>query len=234
MDNSDNENTVSCTGRFYCGKWRTCDRCARARAARIADRAEYLEHRHGRLALAVATPQENTASALRALRDKLLRAKLAPAGIWTIETGELYAHLHLNLLIPAASIIHARHMVDHVELVHQTTRAAAAYICKRKGMPTETQYRGRLQGEWGNVTKHLMSTKDLAAAAAQAAAINMALYPECRPESAWIYYSSLSKQTTRTPTPPPERTRDEYAAIMRKNLKGIYAILDNGTKGSGR
>jgi hypothetical protein len=232
VDNSTNQPTKPCTGKHYCGHWRTCDRCARIRAARFADRAEYLEHRLGRLALAVAKPAANTATAIKHLRDKLVRAKLAPAGLWTIETGELYAGLHLNLLIPSEHLIRAETKVDYIETVRTSSRAAAAYICKRAGMPSSEQYNGRLQGEWGTVMQHLMNGTSLQAAPSQAAALQMALSAKRSIADFYKTDAELEALVIQSHAASKEKTRDEYAAIMRRNLAAVYLALNNRPQGN--
>lgn len=219
-----------CIGKTYCGKWRICERCARIRAARFADRAKYLEARHGRLMFLRASPAANSELEMKKLRDRIMREKLAPAGLWSIETGELFAGLHLNLLAPEAAIRRGSVGFDYAEPVRSSVRAAAAYMVKRSGMPAPEQYSGRLIGEWGTVSQMIMATKDKQAVCVQAAAVELALYPNLRPESAWVYFSPQSKQTTRNPTPPPERTREEYAEIARRNLSNIYATIARSSR----
>lgn len=227
MDNSNQTTRSDCRGSHFCGFWRNCERCARIRAARFADRAEYLEHRHGKLALAVAKPLENTAAAIKALREKLLRAKLAPAGLWTIETGELFAGLHLNLVVPESAAFEFANRGAHIEAVRTTSRAAAAYICKRSGMPAPAQYDGRLIGEWGNVVQHIMSSEDLQAAPCQAAAMQLALGGH---RSITDYYKTdaqIAEEAQQRHEATREKTRDEYAAIARRNLAAVYLACSN-------
>jgi hypothetical protein len=215
----------NCKGAYYCGNWRSCDRCAAMRAARVADRAEYLEQRQGKLALAVARPSSNTRSEIKHLRDKLIRAKLAPAGIWTIETGELYVGLHLNILLPAREMYKFEKHAEYTEIIRTSARAAAAYICKRTGMPTHEQYSGRLQGEWGSLVQHLMSSNNIEAAPSQAAALNMILNGH---RSIADYYKTDAEMALKAKAiwkENREKTRDEYAAIMRRNLPALYAAM---------
>jgi len=232
VDNSDGKKRQSCTGAHFCGHWRICDRCARIRAARFADRAEYLEQRHGRLALAVAKPEGNTARAIRQLRDRLVRAKLAPAGMWTIETGELFAGLHLNLLLPSSHLSRAEASVEHIDIIRTSSRAAAAYICKRSGMPTPSQYDGRLQGEWGSIMHHLMKGTSLQAAPSQAAALAMALGSKRTIENYYKTDEQLEELILKSHAANKEKTRDEYAAIMRRNLSAVYMALQPKPEGN--
>jgi hypothetical protein len=217
--------TENCKGAYYCGNWRSCQRCAAMRAARFADRAEYLEQRQGKLALAIAHPDQNTGSEIKKLRDKLLRSKLAPAGLWTIETGEVFAGLHLNLLVPARDMYKYEKHAEYTEIVRSSARAAAAYICKRSGMPSHEQYSGRLQGEWGSLVQHLMHSNNLDAAPSQAAAINLALSGH---RSIADYYKTdqeMINKAMKIHEKNKEKTRDEYAAIMRRNLPALYAAM---------
>jgi hypothetical protein len=219
-----------CRGERYCGKWRICERCARIRAARFADRAKYLEARHGRLLFLRTSPELNTESEMKKLRDRVMREKLAPAGVWTIETGELFAGLHLNILAPEAAIRRGSVGFEYAEPVRSSVRAAAAYICKRTGMPHPEQYSGRIMGEWGTITQMVMATKDRQAIACQAAMVNRALGLEKAPEPAWIYFSNKSKQLTKEPAPYVPKTREEYAEIARRNLSNIYAIIASNSQ----
>ena len=225
-----NRNRSDCRGAHYCGHHRTCERCARRRAALIADRAQYLEQRHGALALAVAKPEHNTAQAIKRLRDQLMRAKLAPAGIWTIETGERFAGLHLNMLVPQRDAAALMGRVEYIEDIRTSSRAAAAYICKRSGMPPPSQYDGRLHGEWGNVVQHIMASHDVSAAPAQAAAVNMALLTqEERDRLGYWNARSLAQQRANDGTTR-EKTRAEYAEIARRNLAAVYLACASGAK----
>lgn len=225
MNNFVNAETKNCRGAHYCGHWRKCERCASIRAARFADRAEYLEQRQGKLALAIAHPEHNTAFEIKALRDKIMRAKLAPAGLWTIETGELYTGLHMNLIVPARDLYRYEKHAEYTEIIRSSSRAAASYICKRTGMPTVEQFDGRLQGEWGSLIQHLMQSHELDAAPSQAAALNLALTGKrsivdyYKTDTEMVAAAKANHETRR------EKTRDEYAAIMRRNLPALYAAM---------
>lgn len=214
-----------CLGKRPCGHWRICERCARIRSARIATRAEFMESRHGKLAIAVVKPPENTARALRTLRDKLLRRKLAPAGIWTIEAGELFGGLHLNLLFPSSHLALIEKQTSFAEDVRTTARAAAAYISKRSSMPLPEQWEGRLYGEWGSISQIIMRDTTPDTASAQAALLEYSLRsPEQKAallpaqREAWEY--ALARHPL-----PVERTREEYAQIARRNLATVYMTL---------
>jgi hypothetical protein len=171
------ENSKSCHGPFFCNRPRTCERCAKKRQAYWADKAEHLEHNHGQLLLARIKPEFNNAHALRAARDKIARRALAPNGIWSVETGSLFAGLHLNILTPADTSRLERIKPDYSELVRCSARDAAAYIFKPQGMPPPSQYSGKLGGQWGTLSELIGKSKDLNTACARAALINLTLMP---------------------------------------------------------
>jgi hypothetical protein len=219
------DNTESCTGRFYCGKWRTCERCARIRSAKLANRAEYLQNRFGQLALAVIKPHENTAAALRSIKEKVLRKELAPAGIWTIETGSLFCGLHLNLLTPATAARAIHEAGHHVELLRNSARSAAAYITKRGGMPPPEQYSGRLMGEWGKVAQVIMESRWPAVDTAKAALYEWSLMsPQQKADKSAIYRDHMDFAQNHQQVKI-EKTKAEYAEIARRNLSNVYAAV---------
>jgi hypothetical protein len=226
-----------CRGNHYCHHWRICERCARIRQAKLAERAEYMELRQGKLALAVWKPDHNTAQAIKNIRDKLVRSKLAPSGIWTIETGELYAGLHLNTIFPARYIEDARHKAAHVEIVRSSARAAAAYIAKRSGMPSVKQYAGRLMGEWGTILQHITASQSQETATVKAAAVNMSMMSK---EDLERYGKTYMKKLIELNYPfkggqqsneqeqqqRQDRTNAEYAVIARRNLSKLYEAVN--------
>lgn len=174
--------------------------------------------------LAVARPGENTAHAISKLRERLVRKKLAPAGIWTIETGSQFAGLHLNILAPASHLQAISQNTAYAEIVRTSSRAAAAYISKRTGMPSIQQYDGRLLGEWGTIAQHIMADTNTAAAAPQAALAELALMTETeRLEKAQGWFRVPGGYVKGTPMPI-ERTKEEYAEIAKRHLPRLYAI----------
>lgn len=214
-----------CRGQKLCGRWRTCERCARARQKLWADRAQILESKFGGLCLARCSPEENTERAMKALRDRIMRARLAPAGIWSIETGSLYAGLHLNIIAPEDSDLRASGMADYIEPIRTTARTVAAYITKRGGMPSAEQYSGRLAGSWGSFTQALFAGKTPEATRAQAALLDHTLrspIEQAEREAGWFrvlggYVKGEPEQKV--------RTREEYAEIARRNLSKLYASM---------
>lgn len=142
---------MGCSSRSRCGSARECEYCGRLRQAQIAGIAEKIEAQHGPLTITVLKPEENTAAAIRAVHASFMRRALAPAGLWTVETGELFGGLHLNIISPQVRAARWKKCQSYSELIKGTARDAAAYIAKRAGMPTPLQYQGRLYGSWGMI-----------------------------------------------------------------------------------
>ena len=219
-----------CTGQHLCGHWRTCERCARYRAAKIADRAQFLEARFGKLALARITPEINSEHEMKKLRDRLVRQKLAPAGIWTIETGEQFLKLHLNLLLPHEAAAANKGVFDYTEPVRSSARSVAAYIAKRKGMPLPHQYSGRLQGEWGSIAQHVMKSGQLFMAPIQAATMQVTLWHKWQHRGVSHFTRTIEQVAAPVVLPVREKSLLEYAEIARRNLSNIYAIVGQGQR----
>lgn len=91
--------SIICHPRERCNKWRECDRCARIRQAKIADVAENRLARNHFLTYIVLTTDEPIT--LASDKDKLIRSisRLSSGGIWTVEAGEQFRGLHINLLV---------------------------------------------------------------------------------------------------------------------------------------
>ena len=225
MDNIFPVPRSDCRGSHRCGKWRICERCARVRAAAFADRAQFLAARYGQLSFARVTPDTNSESEMKKLRDRIVRQKLAPAGLWTVETGEQFMRLHLNMLLPRQYAAVCSEVFDYVEPVKTSPRAVAAYICKRTGMPSMHQYAGRLQGEWGSIAQHLMKSTDPQHAPAQAKMIEVTLWQKWQHHGVSHYSRTTERVQAPEPLPRREKTMLEYGEIARKHLAGLYAIL---------
>ncbi len=241
----------SCSDVNHCGNARTCERCARERQRRIADKAEALEKQYGQLTFTRLTPEKNTQDEIRRLRASFLRRALAPAGIWTVETGEKFKGLHLNILSPAPAPAKWRNCTTYSELLQTTARDAAAYIAKRSGMPAIEQFAGNLYGAFGQIGAILASQR--ANPLLQAAAIESALAGPAKktPDShrnnlieyrtweeekqGWTpqhmadgtpYWTSKAHPEKYTRKPPqPERSAEERREIMRRHLPNLYAII---------
>lgn len=91
--------SIICTPRSRCNDWRSCDRCARIRQAKIADVAENRLARNHYLTFLVLKTNEPVTLATD--RERLIRSvsNLSSGGIWTVEAGEQFRGLHINLLV---------------------------------------------------------------------------------------------------------------------------------------
>lgn len=243
--------TGNCSSRSRCGNARTCDFCARARQQKLANYAEHMEKQHGQLTLTVLCPDKNSQQEINRLRASFVRRSLAPAGIWTVETGSQFNGLHLNILSPRPAPARWRDCKTYSELVQTTSREAAAYIAKRSGMPQPEQYAGRLMGTFGQLFTFLAS--DQVPPTVQAAAIELTLSgkgdtmtkaeldkPKSTPANDPAnWYEDAASYDPNKPSGycpnnpeesnPPWRRRalslDERREIMRRHLPGIYAAI---------
>lgn len=143
----------SCSRAHPCNRPRVCAWCARRRQARIADVAEHIATGQQYMLLTVITPDD--AANVGRSRTDYLRDMGAPAGLWTVEQGEQFGRLHVNVLslLPDETPPPPPGITVHHELVRLTTpedvRPVAAYIAKQSAMPEPEQYGGRLYGQWG-------------------------------------------------------------------------------------
>ncbi|OGT05245.1 MAG: hypothetical protein A2Z65_13580 [Gallionellales bacterium RIFCSPLOWO2_02_58_13] len=140
---------------------------------KLAGVAEKLEQQYGHLTMTVLKPGQNTAAAIKAVHAKFMRGALAPAGIWTVETGTLFEGLHLNILSPKPLATKWKNCETYSELIRTTARDAAAYISKRSGMPSQEQYSGKLYSQWGKIGE-ILATQEYAPIV-QAAALEVAM-----------------------------------------------------------
>jgi hypothetical protein len=239
-----------CSTRSRCRDVRACDFCAARRQKQIAGVAESVEASYGQLTLTTIKPEQNTEEAIRALRASFMRRALAPAGIWTVETGSLFSGLHLNILSPKPLPAQWRKCETYSELVQTTARDAAAYISKRSGMPPVDQFRGRLFGAWGKVGEILLS--EGVAPVVQAAAVELTLNGGSMGEAdrlgaeylriadmveGWregedkhgrkVWFSKSDGRMVRSDPhfDKPERTKEERAEMARRHLPNLYAAV---------
>lgn len=202
----------------------------------LASKAEQIEQQlGGGLYLTVARPLANSAEALRLMRDDIMRRQLAPAGLWTVETGELFAGLHLNIISLKDLERMPSQYRPHTERIRTTARNVAAYISKRSGMPEIEQYRGRLCGAWGIQTVGQYIATMEAAPVVQAAAVQMALEaPAVRlpyREAMRLIGERQRREAAAEAAKPEELKPMEYHRdIARRNLAAIYAVLNGGKK----
>lgn len=158
---------MECKSGRRCGKFRTCERCAAIRSARIANMAEKMQKNHGSLAYAVLTG-ERQQDILREMK------RVTEAGIWTIEVGEIYGGLHTNLIVPFDGELNDRGGV-FIERIRGSVRSVAAYMSKQGAMPSKQAYSGRILGAWGSAIGHVLSSDAAGHEVARAAAANMFL-----------------------------------------------------------
>lgn len=207
-----------------CGQWRQCQYCAAARQKLIADRAEGLEQQFDTLFLSVIKPHDKTAAAIHKIRAALLRKAFAPAGLWSVETGEKCGGLHLNLIAPAPAPAIMRHAETWSQAISTSARAAAAYINKPDGFPDRAEYSGNLTGSWGHIAD--IATAAHMPATVQAASIEATLSKHS-PEH-YLRAAMASREAEQAIT---TMTREEYREIARRNLPNLYATLRNRQPG---
>lgn len=213
-----NENTRPCTPGQRCGNPRKCEFCARARQKKAADKAETMHQNHGQLYFSVITPHHNTGEEIRRLRASLLRKHIATTGIWSIEKGEQFNHLHINIITPAPRAITLPGADIHTERITTTPRAVASYILKKSGQPSHQQYQGRTFGTWGQIGQFL-TTKE-AAPIVQAAALNdLIATPHTRQPT--HYFNTPSTNREQAPT----LSKEQYQELARKHLAALYAVV---------
>jgi len=202
-----------------CGLFRSCLTCARIRQAKIADAAEAIERTGHQLHLTTVRPIENTANALRAVRAQILKAGFAKMGLWTVETGEKFAGLHLNILSTKPHIPPDLCRLTWSEAITTSGRAAAAYISKQSGIPDSTQYSGKLYSQFGNIRDLLVAPG--MPVIIQAAAIEQAITaaPDRLTAQERQIIASLQE-------PKSSKTHAEYMAIAKSHLPNIWAMLE--------
>lgn len=208
------EKKRGCSTRSRCGNARECEYCATTRQMQIAGMAEALGEQWGQLTMTVIKPESNTAAAVKAVHASFMRRALAPAGIWTVETGELFGGLHLNILSPKPMAARWRGCETYSELLRTTARDAGAYIAKREGIPSAEQYPGRLYGSFGQIGEILATQERMPIL--QAAAIEVAMGGG---KGAEVNPPLKLEGRTR------ETTKEERAEIMRRHLPNLYAAM---------
>ncbi len=201
-----------------CMDWKNCEICARSRQATLAWRGELLENQFDTLFLSVLVPVEKTAQAIQRVRAGLLRSAFAPAGVWSVETGEKCGGLHLNVIAPAPVDKLFRDCSTWSQAITTSGRAAVAYINKRAGFPDPAEYAGNLTGSWSRIPDFFAVRQmppAVMAASAEAALSNK--HPD--------EYLRAALASRERAQPAQAKTRDEYAAIARANLPNLYAAI---------
>ena len=198
-----------------------CKYCAAVRQYEIANKAEAMERQFPRLFLSVIKPLDKTGAAITKLRAALLRRQFAPAGLWSVESGEKAGGLHLNIIAPAPVVKSIQGATTWAEVLTTTARAAAAYINKPGSFPDRAEYSGNLTGSWSRIPD-LFAHRDMPPTV-QAASFEYALSGQS-PE-----HFARKAEATRDPSGTrPQLTREEYRAIARANLPNLYAALKSG------
>lgn len=201
--------------------YRLCPYCAAVRQKQIADKAQRLEHQFPKLFLSVIKPSDNTAKVIQHLRAALLRRAFAPAGLWSVESGEKLGGLHLNIIAPAPIVKAIQGCSTWSEAITTSARICAAYINKPGSFPDRAEYSGNITGSWSRIPD--LFTDPKMPATVQAASLEAAL--SGRTPDHYLAEANISTNTT------PEnrnKTRAQFAEIARANLQNLYAALAAG------
>lgn len=212
--------TRICRPMRRCMDWRNCEYCARSRQATMAWRAELLEKQFDTLFLSVLTPVDKTESAIHRIRSSLLRTAFAPAGIWSVETGEKVGGLHLNVIAPQPITRNFQDCATWSQAITTGARAAAAYINKQAGFPDRAEYSGHISGSWSRIPDFFTVRQmppAVMAASAEAALSNK--HPD--------EYLRAALASRENPPQKADLTREDYHRIARANLPNLYAALKN-------
>lgn len=190
----------------------------------MADRAEGLASQFDTLFLSVLVPVDKTEASIQRIRAALLRRAFAPAGIWSVETGGKMGGLHLNIIAPAPIDRELRDCRSWSAALTTTARAAAAYINKREGFPSRTEYSGHLAGSWTKIAD--LCTDSHMCPTVQAAAVEAALS-----QHGADHYLRAALASSEREQPKRDLSRGEYHDIARANLPNLYAVLHNRQPG---
>lgn len=139
--------------------------------------------------------------------------------MWTIEQGDQVGRLHLNLIIDAPTPPDAGDIVtawrsDAAEvwaksIPRSQIRNVAAYVSKRRQMPTTEAYEGRIFGTWGTWrgAAEVMQSRDMVETAPIVAGL------------------AIEQDMARLEVPEPEIPREERIAIARRHMPRLYAAI---------
>lgn len=178
MDNS------TCTYKNRCKNWRVCEYCAKVRQKKIADLADALFDKSAPLYFSVLRPSRSTEREIKRIRASFIRYSLTEKGLWSVETGEKFAGLHLNVISQGGRMPHIRDCETYSELISTSARAVAAYITKSTGIPAEDFYTGRIFGTFGRLNESF--SHRVMPACVQAASIEALLNPDADQANAII------------------------------------------------
>jgi len=209
-----------CTKAQRCELFKTCEICARIRQAKIATKAEKLDILAEPLFFSVFKPHENTTKGIQALRASIIRRKLTVGGLWTVEKGEQFGQLHLNLISPELKHHKIKNCETWSQAITTSTRSAAAYISKQKGIPDDNTYSGQLYGTFGQIFD--IAVNKGMTPVVQGAAIEMMLNPDIKQKAL-----NNQSQPRQAPKPTQTKTKAEYQTIAQKHLKNLYQIANS-------
>lgn len=210
----------TCRKTRRCGLFKTCEICAKIRQAHIATIAEKLDKSGNQLYFTVLKPNENTQKAIKALRASIIRRKLTAGGLWTVEKGEKFNQLHLNLISEKIDTSKINKATSWSEAISSSTRAAAAYICKQKGIPDENQYSGQLYGTFGSIFE--IATSKSMPICIKAKAIDMTLSTNSKSDQKSQIVKDDEKQKQVR-----EKTKQEYQEIAHRHLANLFEITNS-------
>lgn len=210
--------TPPCPAHQPVSHWRTCDSCARARQAKIADIAQDIERRYPALTWITLTPSTSSRRTIDAIRDAYLRQADTEAGLWTIERGTQSGRLHCNIITTHHLAPRTRGAEIHAAAIRGNVRDIAAYISKRSQIPDLSHYAGRVFGKFG-MLRDFLPTNGMPEVV-QAAYIEQHVMPN----DAWHRHMPERERTAWHANHPPE----DYKANMRKHLPRIFEIIDAG------
>lgn len=144
-----------------CGLFRICKFCARVRQAHVADIAEQVLSHYPVLYPARITPDINSPVEIERIKSAIKRQLGAYSGLWSVEVGEVFGLLHLNIITPKNILkpIKGTHYWQGQAL--ENLRRYAAYMVKPSQIPDLSQYSGRQFGTWQSMTDLFKSSQQL-------------------------------------------------------------------------
>lgn len=144
-----------------CQLFRVCRFCARARQAHVADVAEQALNHYGALFPARFTPDNNSQAEIERLKSAIKRQLGSYSGFWSVEVGEVFGLLHLNVITPRSDLKPIKGAQYWQGQALENLRRYAAYLAKQKQIPDLSQYSGRQFGTWQSMTDLFKSGQQL-------------------------------------------------------------------------
>lgn len=144
-----------------CGLFRICKFCARVRQAHVADIAEQVLSHYPVLYPARITPDINSPVEIERIKSAIKRQLGAYSGLWSVEVGEVFGLLHLNIITPKNILkpIKGTHYWQGQAL--ENLRRYAAYMVKPSQIPDLSQYSGRQFGSWQSMSDLFKNERQL-------------------------------------------------------------------------